>query len=83
MGDIGGLDGSLSVIGLIIASGYNSINAYGILISLLFRKSGKQYIDLRSTMKSKFVSDHKGKEESETFNRFKRNALKYNIKHDI
>jgi hypothetical protein len=39
LGDVGGLDGTLNIIGFFLVSGYNSLNAYGILISLLFRKS--------------------------------------------
>jgi hypothetical protein len=40
LGDIGGLDGTLSTIGYLLVSSYNNLNAYAILISLLFRKSG-------------------------------------------
>jgi hypothetical protein len=40
LGDIGGLDGTLTIIGHLLLSSYNNLNAYGVLISLLFRKSG-------------------------------------------
>ncbi len=53
LGDVGGLDGTLSIIGYLLVSGYNNLNAYGVLISLLFRKSGTEYYAKRSTMKSK------------------------------
>lgn len=57
LGDIGGLDGTLNIIGYILVSGYNNSNAFAILISLLFRKSGKEYNEKRSIMKPKIDSD--------------------------
>jgi len=57
LGDIGGLDATLNTIGYMIVSGYNSSNAFAVLISLLFRKSSKEYNEKRSIMKPKIDSD--------------------------
>jgi hypothetical protein len=51
LGDIGGLDSTLEILGAILIGSFSKSNAYSHLVSLLFMQSTKKYQKSRSIMK--------------------------------